>query len=145
MNLVLKRWEFTDKSTVGSLSIDGVFECFTIEDVVRAPGVKVPGKTAIPYGTYRVTWERSPRLSKQAGRDVFTPRLQNVPGFEGILIHSGNTADDSLGCIILGRTYSAKFPDFVGESRAACAEFYAKVKIAAERGEPISITIEKGP
>jgi hypothetical protein len=144
MNLTLKRWEFTENSTVGSLSIDGVFECFTIEDVVREPDApKVFGKTAIPYGTYRVTWDISPHFSQLAGHAVFTPRLHDVPGFEGVLIHSGNTAADSLGCIIAGRTYLAALPDFVGESRAACAELYAKVFAARCRGEPIFITITR--
>jgi len=143
VNLTLRRFEFTEKSTVGDLFVDGRHECVTIEDVVRAPGVKVPGKTAIPYGTYRVTWERSPRLSKITGRDFYTPRLHDVPGFEGILIHSGNTADDSLGCILLGRTYVATNPDYVGESRAACADLYAKVEAACARGERVAITISK--
>jgi len=143
VRLELKRREFTDKSTVGSLYVDGVFECFTLEDVIRAPGVKVQGQTAIPYGEYRVTWERSPRFSKIAGRDFFTPRLHDVPGFEGVLMHSGNTAEDTEGCIILGRTYLASHPDFVGESRAACAAFYAKVEAAWNRGEPITISITK--
>jgi len=143
VKLELKRWASTDKSTVGALSVDGVFECFTIEDVVRASGVKVAGKTAIPYGTYRVTWERSPRFSQIAGRDFYTPRLHDVPGFEGILMHSGNTAEDSLGCIILGRKHSAADPDRVDESRAACAAFYAKVEAAWNRKEPITITISQ--
>lgn len=143
MKLELKRWASTDASTIGALSVDGVFECFTVEDVVRAPGVKVPGKTAIPFGAYRVTWERSPRFSQLAGHDVFTPRLHDVPGFEGILIHSGNTAADSLGCIILGRKHSAATPDRVDESRLACAALYAKVEAACARGEQVTITVSQ--
>lgn len=140
MKLELKRGESTSKSTPGELFVNGVHECFTIEDVVRPPGVKIPGKTAIPFGTYQVTWERSPHLSKIAGRDFFTPRLHDVPGFEGVLIHSGNTADDSLGCILVGLTRAL---DRVDGSRAACLALYPKIEAACARGEPVTITISK--
>lgn len=154
MKLVLKRWEFTDKSTVGSLSIDGVFECFTIEDVVRATGIKVPGKTAIPYGVYQVEITDSPKFGREMplifnvlmpdGRKLVVSS-DGLVRFEGVRAHWGNTADDSEGCVIVGRTYSAKFPDFVGESRAAFAELFEKLKAARDRRERITLSIEKGP
>ena len=85
--------------TVGRLFVDGKFFCNTLEDTVRdlSNEKKVYGKTAIPYGKYKVVYNWSPKF----GRNL--PRLLNVPAFEGILIHPGNTADDSAGCILVGR------------------------------------------
>lgn len=84
--------------TVGRLYVDGKLYCNTVEDVVRDldKEEKVPGKTAIPAGTYKVVYNWSLKF----GRNL--PRLLNVPHFEGILIHPGNTADDSAGCILVG-------------------------------------------
>ena len=71
--------------------------------------VKIPNETAIPYGTYNVTMNiQSPKYSNYAKYpyvkkyNAFIPRLQNVPSFEGILIHAGNTADHTSGCILVG-------------------------------------------
>ena len=85
--------------TVGRLYVDGKLYCNTLEDVVRDLNkeTKVPGKTAIPAGTYKVIYNWSPKF----GRNL--PRLLNVPHFDGILIHPGNTADDSAGCILVGK------------------------------------------
>lgn len=98
--------------TIGKLAIDGSYFCDTLEDAVRnLPPVcpdtpqgksctcreKVYARTAIPSGTYKITMEHSPRF----GRAL--PYLHDVPHFLGILIHSGNTADDSAGCILVGR------------------------------------------
>lgn len=82
----------------GVMLLDGQIFGLTLEDCKR-DGPKVSGETAIPAGTYTVTVEPSPRFS----RDL--PRLHNVPGFEGILIHGGNTALDSSGCILVASNY----------------------------------------
>lgn len=74
--------------------IDGKYFCDTLEDEVR--DVKIPGSTAITCGEYRVIVNVSPRF----GREL--PRLLDVPNFEGILIHRGNTAEDTAGCILVG-------------------------------------------
>ena len=96
MELVLRR-KFKGKHyTIGDLTVNGAFFCNTIEDVVRAPGVKVYGETAIPFGKYKVVMRYSPKYKK------VLPLLLDVPMFEGIRIHSGNTQLDSLGCIIVG-------------------------------------------
>ena len=111
MKLTLKRKHSGPDYTIGDLLVDGVFFCNTIEDVVRklpatCPNTpkghnctckeKVYAETAIPAGTYKVTIEYSPRFKRRL------PFLHDVPHFLGILIHSGNTAKDSAGCIIVG-------------------------------------------
>ena len=111
MKLTLKRKFLSDKYTVGDLFIDGKFFCNTIEDKVRelpaaclytpkGQSCKCKGKiyaeTAIPVGMYKVTMEYSPRFKRKL------PLLHNVPHFIGILIHSGTTAVDSAGCLIVG-------------------------------------------
>lgn len=84
--------------TIGKLYIDGMYFCDTLEDTVRdlTKEVKVRGKTAIPCGIYRVVVNKSPKFGR------LLPRLLDVPHFEGILIHKGNTAADSSGCILVG-------------------------------------------
>src|SRR5689334_1352299 len=91
MNLQLLRQQFTTDSTIGSLYIDGEFECFTLEDTVRAPGIKIAGATAIPSGTYEVTIDLSARFGRMM------PHVLDVPMFKGIRIHPGNTAKDTEG------------------------------------------------
>lgn len=105
MKLLLKRIAMRETYTIGKLYVDGKYFCDTIEDKVRdlnKNGVfdgnekKVYGETAIPYGSYQVIVNHSPKFKREL------PRLLNVPSFDGILIHRGNTASDSAGCIIVG-------------------------------------------
>lgn len=134
MKLNLVRHTFTDKSTIGSLSIDGIFESYTLEDVTRT-GPKIPNETAIPYGTYRVALTYSSRFKR------VLPILMDVPGFEGVRIHWGNKSDDTEGCILVGQTKSA---DFVGNSLVAFGAIYDKLYTSWLVADPITITIEKG-
>ena len=112
--------------------VDGATECFTLEDVVRSSGEKVAGKTAIPSGTYSVTITPSNRFK----RDL--PLVENVPGFEGIRIHPGNTAEDTEGCILVGRTRGTTW---VGESRAAFASLFEKIKEAIDDGDKVTLEV----
>ena len=133
MNLKLIRQIFTDTSTIGSLYIDGVFECFTLEDTVRKPGIKISGATAIPYGSYEVIIDYSNRFARNM------PHVLNVPMFEGIRIHSGNTSSDTEGCILLG---ASKGKDIIYESKSAFAKFYQKLEEGLRKGE-VRIEITK--
>lgn len=91
MNLTLDRFEFGNEHTFGKLSAE---VCFTLEDTVR--DVKIHGKTAIPAGRYKVVLQNSPKF----GPDTIS--LLDVPGFEYIRIHGGNTVDDTEGCPLTG-------------------------------------------
>jgi hypothetical protein len=122
---VVRKW-FTDKSTIGELFIDNVFECYTLEDVTRPKGVKIDGKTAIPIGDYKIVVDFSNRFQK------LMPHVLNVPGFEGIRIHAGNTDKDTEGCLLLGQS---KGSDFIGSSKLALASFLSKLENGLKSGE----------
>lgn len=119
MKLKIVRDTFTDKSTIGSLYIDDVFVCYTLEDVVREDGVKIYGETAIPEGIYSVTLSWSNRFKKVLPLIYNQPDLSVQSGgvrFDGIRIHNGNTDKDTHGCPLVGFT---KSKDFIGNSRKA--------------------------
>lgn len=114
---VIRKWK-KNEYTIGDLYVDGVWVSNTLEDKVRDLNrngkfdngeSKIPGKTAIPYGRYEVTMKvRSPKYSNFAKYswakkyDGYLPRLLQVPHFEGVLIHPGNTAADTEACLIVG-------------------------------------------
>lgn len=117
MTLTLVREPSENGRTFGVLYVDGVFECHTLEDPVRP--FKVAGHTAIPPGRYRVRVTWSPRFKRQL------PLVEEVPGFEGIRFHPGNSAADTEGCILPGTTRD--FDRVVG-SRVAFDALLAKLK-----------------
>ena len=129
MKLEVIRKEFTNISTIGDFLIDNTFFCFSLEDVVR--DVKIANQTAIPYGTYEVTVDFSTRFQRAM------PHILNVPDFEGIRIHSGNTDKDTDGCLLLGCT---KSKDFVGESKLAFNAFFPLLQEAL-KSDKVYITI----
>lgn len=106
MIIKVKRVAFKKDYTIGDLYINGVWIANTLEDRDRGlddsmneediKKKKVYGETAIPYGTYKVSITYSNKFKKML------PLIENVKGFSGIRIHSGNTAKDSLGCILVG-------------------------------------------
>ena len=139
MKLKLNRIALRKTYTIGKLYIDGKYFCDTLEDTVRDTNKsgkfdngekKVKGKTAIPYGTYEIKWTYSPRFKK------YTPQLMNVPQFEGIRIHAGNSSTDTEGCLLLGEN---KKVGMVLNSRATINKFYPIIKEACFKGK---VTIE---
>ena len=139
MQLLIHRQPSTRSSTPGSLFVDGLFECFTMEDVVReVPGQtvaswKVPGQTAIPSGTYEVIIDFSSRFQRNM------PHILNVPGFLGVRIHPGIMSADTEGCILVGRKQNG--PDRIQESKLAFEAFFLKLQRAIAQHEPVTITV----
>lgn len=141
MKLRLERlWPKKDY-TVGRLYVDDRLFCNTLEDRIvdkNKNGVfdgdekKVYGESAIPYGTYKIIYNWSPKF----GRNL--PRLLNVPHFEGILIHPGNTAADSAGCILVGKNTEV---GRLTNSRYISDELNKLIDEAQRKGEPIIIEI----
>lgn len=151
--VVYRKWKQTEY-TVGRLSIDGVTMCNTMEDVDRGlddgmpdwkiRNKKIPNVTAIPTGRYEVEMNVvSPRFSKYPfymevcqGK---LPRLKNVKGFDGILLHCGVDHSNSSGCILLGLN---KQKGKLTDSKETFKKVYTLMKEAHDRGEIIYITIE---
>lgn len=124
MNILLRRIWYSDQSTTGCLYLDNIFECFTLEDVVREE--KVMGQTAIPAGKYRVVIDDSWRFKRPM------PHILDVPNFTGIRIHPGNTAYDTAGCILVGKDRGI---DRIERSRMAFDAFFEKLKEALKTEE----------
>ncbi len=126
-------------ATLGTLYVDTVRECFTLEDEVReiagqpVETWKVKSETAIPRGRYKVVIDHSTRFN----RDM--PHVLDVPGFTGVRIHSGNTAEDTEGGILVGQV---KTDCTVLNSRAAFAELFVKLQAAVAAAQEIWITVE---
>jgi hypothetical protein len=131
VELTVQRKIFTTKSTIGELYIDGVFECYILEDTVRGPGVKVPGQTAIPAGTYEVVIDMSNHFKRMM------PHLLDVPMFEGIRMHWGNKSEDTEGCLLMGKTEGK---DFIGHSVEEFNQFFPKLEEGLKDGK-VYITI----
>lgn len=123
MQLRVIREPSTNAATLGSLWIDGAWQCWTLEDVMRPPGVKVPGETAIPAGRYAVRLTPSARF----GRTL--PELLNVPNFVGVRIHAGNRASDTQGCILVGAERGGLW---IAQSRPAMEKLMAKLVTAED-------------
>ena len=154
MRLTLRRIAKKETYTIGRLYVDGIYVCDTVEDKDRGlkshhpleqiSKVKVYGETAIPMGTYTIDMDKvSPKFSNRSWAKPYSgkiPRLLSVPGFESILIHPGNTAASSLGCILVG------INDKVGrvsDSQRTFKRLMDDYLVPAhERGDTITITIQ---
>ena len=151
--LIDRKWKKLSY-TISNLYIDGVFFSNTLEDADRGLDnsmsedmirtLKKPSITAIPRGTYEITLDVvSPKYSKvQFYKDVCNgkvPRLKNVKGFDGILIHAGNTDKDSSGCLLVGQN---KVKGQVVNSKETFKQLYKLLQDGKSRGEKIVIKIK---
>ena len=141
MKLKLERKYFKNTYTIGNLYVDGTFFSNTLEDKNRDVNkngkfdngeTKVYGETCIPFGTYKIVVNMSPKFKREL------PRLLNVPSFEGVLIHRGNTAKDSAGCILVGEN---KVVGKVINSTTYEERLVKMMKTAISKGEEIIIEI----
>lgn len=153
MELKIDRKYKKDTYTIGNLYVDGVWFCNTLEDKDRGLVLNMPveeirkrkvyGETAIPLGRYIV---RMDIVSPKYGgvkwyKDNFggrMPRLESVKGFEGVLIHPGNTALDSYGCVLVGVN---KQKGKVLDSRATFLKLWKLMEAARKRKETVYLTI----
>jgi hypothetical protein len=143
MELLVKREWLNDECSIGELYINGVFECFTLEDkdrgltqsmtLAQIQAIKVYGKTAIPKGRYQVVIQYSQKHQKDL------PLLLNVKDYAGVEMHPGNTDVDTLGCILLGQMRTT---NSVLSSVKAFTAFFPKLQAAINRKEQIFITIQ---
>lgn len=139
MNIRLERFDKQAERTLGKLYINDVYFCDVLEDADRGldsskpdeiASKKIHSKTAIPIGTYQVVISYSPRFAKQL------PLLLNVPGYQGIRIHPGNTEADTDGCLLPGIISNNK----VINSRATFDKLFSLIK-KTSNNEKILITI----
>lgn len=133
MKITCRRFEYSDTYTISRLYVDGVYECYVLEDKVRPVGVKVQDQTAIPAGVYSVVIDFSNHFQK------LLPHILDVPMFEGVRIHSGNTSADTEGCLIVGKIWGGK--DGVSMSRVAFTDLYIKMESAVHLGQKINLEI----
>lgn len=138
MKLKLVRKFHKGGFTEGKLYVNDGFECYTVEDTDRNlqnGGIKVDGVTAIPKGTYDITISISTRFKK------FMIEVLNVPQFEGVRIHSGNSSKDTEGCIIVGSINNRDDDDWVGGSAIALERLFGKVKKALSNNEKVTLEV----
>lgn len=152
MEILLKRKTKNPNCTLGELFINNVYECDTLEDPdigltdsmseSEIKSKKVYGNTAIPTGTYKVDMNTvSPKFKDRSWAKPYggkLPRLQNVKGYEGVLIHVGNSSEDTLGCILVGKKASNR----IINSTACFMELMTELLKAKAKGEEITIKIE---
>ena len=151
MKVLVKRIFNNSMYCISHLYVDGVYVCDAIEDQDRGwhngmsdayiRNNKVYAKSAIPVGTYNLTLNVvSPKFVQKAYYKKFCggklPRVLNVPGFDGILIHKGNTERDSAGCLIVGYN---KIKGQVVNSQQAFEKLYSILDEAAKKGEKLTI------
>lgn len=153
MNLNLKRKNFADTYTLGNLFVDGKYFCDTLEDKDRGfddsmsldniNSKKIYGKTAIPKGTYEITLDVvSPKFKDRTWAKFCNgklPRLINVKGYEGVLIHVGNKAEDTLGCILVGQNATN---GSINSSTDTFKKLYELLQDSKNKGEKLTIKIE---
>ena len=136
IHLSVIRKAYRDTYTIGKMYINGEYFCDTLEDKVRVMNSindKIKGETAIPAGAYKITLEMSPRFKRKL------PLLHDVPYFSGILIHRGNTAKDTHGCILVGEN---KVKGQVINSTKAEVALMDILPKAVSKGDTIDIEVK---
>jgi len=141
LELSLTRQPSNALATLGHLDVDGRPFCHTLEDPVRDLGEhgegKVYGKTAIPAGRYPVLINFSVKFQKKM------LAVEGVPYFTGIRIHSGNDADDTLGCILVGSVVDD--PNRIHGGSVMLPQLFAMVQEALDKGEKVWLTVQDAP
>ena len=145
MKLTVVRTQFGTDATNGLLFIDGVFECYTLEDQYQA--VKVMHETCIPEGTYDIQFRKTGGFHAKYSERYKNAHygmlhIQDVPNFTYILIHTGNTDEHTSGCLIVGETQQdleISKDGFIGSSTAAYKKMYAKVAAKLLQGKKVTI------
>ena len=145
MKLTVVRTQFGTDATNGMLFIDGIFECYTLEDQYQA--VKVMHETCIPEGTHDIKFRTvggfHEKYKKRYGNDHYGMlHLQDVPNFTYILIHAGNTDEHTSGCLIVGETQQdldISDDGFIGHSGKAYLKLYNKVAKQLLQGKDVAI------
>ena len=145
MKLTVVRTQFGTDATNGLLFIDGIFECYTLEDQYQA--VKVMHETCIPEGTYDIQFRKTGGFHAKYSERYKNAHygmlhIQDVPNFTYILIHTGNTDEHTSGCLIVGETQQdleVSKDGFIGSSNLAYKKMYAKVAGQLLQGKDVSI------
>ena len=132
MKLTLKRYQSKEGTTLGRLFVGSTFICYTLEDAIRDE--KIKGETAIPPGEYVVNVTMSPRFGK------LLPLLNNVPNYEGVRIHPGNTKRDTEGCILPGDFVSVD-GQTIYNSRIAFGKVFDAINKAIKAKETVTIEV----
>ncbi|SEI39304.1 hypothetical protein SAMN05216327_101183 [Dyadobacter sp. SG02] len=146
---VIRRWK-SETATISEVTVDGKFQCYFLEDIDRGidqsmpleqvRALKVKAATAIPTGRYPVSITYSPAFKRML------PLISQVPGFDGIRIHSGNTSLHTEGCPLTGKAFDLIGRDYQirgGTSRPAFDELYTKIQAALKTGASVFITIKR--
>lgn len=158
MEIVVRRTIKGENFTIGEMSINGTFFCYTLEDKDRGitdkmslseiEKIKTKGVTAIPTGTYKVDMETiSPKYASRGTSSQYAsignklPRLLNVKGFSGILIHIGNYVKDTEGCILVGSSCN-RTSGTISNSGNTFFYLYSMLSEAHKKGKEINITIK---
>lgn len=148
MEIEVLKIEETPNSTLSKMMIGGKFFCFVIEDGYRAE--KIAGETRIPDGVYNVVKRTEgsffSRYKKNFGH-AYALQLSDVPGFQFILIHTGNTVEDTRGCLLVAdgaALHKGNFTGTPGTSTPAYLRLYSAIDAAFRAGEAVTIVLARG-
>lgn len=148
MKLQLVRTQFGEDAVNGMLFVDGVFECYTLEDEYR--DIKIAGETCIPEGTYPIEYRKEGGFHNRYKTRYSFHRgmleIKEIPNFKWVLFHLGNTDENTAGCVLVGSTQQdldVSKDGFIGNSKLAYTNFYPKVADALDRGEKVTLEITK--